>query len=153
MEPSEGALGPPRDGKGLTLGFVVAEFHASLTEEMLRRAQDRAKASGCKLGPVLRCAGAFDVGLPTEWLLEQDGIDGVVVVGCIVQGETKHDEVIAHAAARTLQGLSLEYDKPVGFAITGPGMTLEQAKARVDAGARGVDAVIRIVEAWRELND
>lgn len=146
-------LGPPRDGKGLTVAFVVADFHADVAEEMLRRAQDRAKASGCRLGPVLKVGGAFDVALPTEWLLEQDGVDAVVVIGCIVQGETKHDELIAHATAATLQALAVEYDKPVGLAITGPGMTMAQAKARVDAGARAVDACIRVVEAWRALND
>jgi 6,7-dimethyl-8-ribityllumazine synthase len=151
LERSE--LGPPRDGKDLTLAFVVAEFHRDLAEEMLARALDRAKASGCKLGPVLRVAGSFDVGLPTEWLLESDEVDAVVVLGAIVQGETHHDQVIAHATAATLQALSLEYDKPVGFAITGPGMTLAQAKARVDAGARAVDACVRVVEAWRALND
>ena len=148
-----GELGPPLDGKDLVLAFVVADFHKDISEAMLARAQDRAKASGCTVGPVLRVPGSFDVGLPTEWLLERDDVDGVVVIGCIVQGETKHDEVIAHTTARTLQGLSLEYDKPVGFAITGPGMTLEQAKARVDAGARGVDAVLATVAAWRALND
>lgn len=119
---------------------------------MLRRALDRAKACGCALGPALRVAGSWDVGLPVEWLLERDDIDAVVVLGAIVQGETKHDELIARAVALTLQQLMLEYDKPVGLAITGPGMTLEQAKARVDAGARAVDAVLRVVEAWRGLN-
>lgn len=132
---------------------MVAEFHQDIAEEMLRRAQDRAKASGCRLGPVLRVQGSFDVALPTEWLLERDDIDGVVVLGAIVKGETRHDELIANATAATLQALSVEYDKPVGLAITGPGMTLEQAKARVDAGARAVDACIRVVEAWRELNE
>lgn len=146
-------LGPTRDGRNITVAFVVAEYHAEITEEMLRRAQDRAKASGCKLGPVLRVGGAFDVGLPTEWLLEQDNVDAVVVIGCIIKGQTQHDEVIAHATAATLQAISVEYDKPVGLAITGPGMTPDQARARVDAGARGVDACLRVIEAWRELND
>lgn len=147
------SLGPPRDGKGLTIAFVVADYHADIALQMLQRAQDRAKQSGCRLGPALHVGGAFDVGLPTEWLLEKDGIDAVVVIGCIIKGQTQHDEVIAHATATALQSLALEYDKPIGFAITGPGMTPDQALARVDAGARGVDACIRIVEAWRELND
>lgn len=146
-------LGPPLDGRNITLAFVVAEFHKDLAEDMLGRAQDRAKASGCALGPVLRVMGSFDVGLPTEWLLEQEGIDGVVVIGAIVKGQTQHDEVIAHATAATLQALSVEYDKPVGFAITGPGMTMDQALARVEAGARAVDACLKVVEAWRTLND
>lgn len=144
-------MGPPRAGDGLRLAFVVAEFHASIAEEMLRLAQERAKASGFVAGPVVRVAGAFDTPLPAEWLLEQDDVDAVVVLGAIVRGETAHDEVIAHATAATLQSLALEYDKPVGFAITGPGMTLDQAKARVDAGARAVDAVLRVVEAWQAL--
>jgi 6,7-dimethyl-8-ribityllumazine synthase len=148
-----GELPPPLDGRNLTVAFVVATFHADLSEAMLHRAQDRAKASGCKLGPVLRVQGSFDVGLPTEWLLEQEQVDCVVVIGAIVKGETQHDEVIAHATASTLQALSVEYDKPVGFAITGPGMTMDQAKARVGAGAVAVDACLRVVEAWRQIND
>lgn len=135
------------------MAFVVAEFHADLAQEMLQLAQERARLSKCKPGPVLRVAGCYDAPLPVEWLLEQDGVDAVVVLGAVVKGETMHDEVITHSTAQTLQALALEYDKPVGLAITGPGMTLEQAKARVDAGARAVDAVLRVVEAWRELND
>ena len=135
------------------MAFVVGAYHRELAEEMLRRAQERARQSGCKLGPALRVQGSFDVGLPTEWLLERDEVDAVVVLGAIVQGETKHDEVIAHATASTLQALSLEYDKPVGFAITGPGMTLEQARARADAGVRAVDAVLAVIAAWRTLHD
>lgn len=120
---------------------------------MLRRAQDRAKQAGCNLGPVLRVQGAWDVGLPAEWLLERDDVDGVVVLGAVVKGETSHDALIANATALTLQHLALEYDKPVGLALTGPGQSLEQAKARVDAGARGVDAVLRVIAAWRELKE
>lgn len=145
--------GAPRDGDGITVAFVVADFHADITGEMLTRAQDRARQSRCKLGPVLRVAGTYDMPLPCEWLLEQDGVDAVVCIGAVVKGETMHDEVITHSTAQTLQALALEYDKPVGLAITGPGMTHDQAKARVDAGAHAVDAVLRVIEAWRELND
>jgi 6,7-dimethyl-8-ribityllumazine synthase len=148
-----GDLGQPLDGRDITVGYVVAEFHRDVTDAMLRQAQERAKASGCREGPVLRVRGSFDVALPAEWLLERDEVDAVVVIGAIVQGETRHDEVIAHATAATLQALALEYDKPVGFAIMGPGMTLDQARARADAGARAVDACLSVVEAWRTLND
>jgi 6,7-dimethyl-8-ribityllumazine synthase len=141
------------DGRGITVAFVVSDFHLEVANEMLRRAQDRAKAAGCDPGPLLRVHGAFDVGLPVEWLLERDEVDAVVVLGAIVKGETQHDEVIAHSVARTLQQLALEYDKPVGLALTGPGMTLAQALERVDAGARAVDAVLRVIAAWRQLND
>ncbi|MCA1813740.1 MAG: 6,7-dimethyl-8-ribityllumazine synthase [Halobacteriales archaeon] len=146
-------LGPAHDGEGITIGFVVAEFHRELAADMLARAQDRAKQARCKLGPVLRIAGTFDAPLPCEWLLEQDAVDAVVCIGAVVKGETMHDEVITHSTAQTLQALALEYDKPIGLAITGPGMTMEQAQERVDAGAHAVDAVLRVIEAWRELND
>jgi 6,7-dimethyl-8-ribityllumazine synthase len=146
-------LGPAPDGKGLTIAFVCATYHEEVAEQMLLRAQERAKQAGCKLGPALKVRGSFDTALPTEWLLERDEVDAVIVMGSIVKGQTKHDEVIANATAATLQALSVEYDKPVGLAITGPGMTIDQAKARVDAGAKAVDACIAIIEAWRQIND
>ena len=42
--------------------------------------------------------------------------------------------------------LGLEYDKPVGFGITGPGMTELQAMDRIEKGRDVVDAVVKMLQ-------
>ena len=56
-------------------------------------------------------------------LLRREDIDAVVTIGCVIQGETAHDEIVVSHAARKLMDLSLEFDKPVTLGITGPKMS------------------------------
>ena len=49
-------------------------------------------------------------------------------------------------ASRKVMDLGLEYDKPVGFGITGPGMTELQAMDRIEKGRDVVDAVVKMLQ-------
>ncbi|HET6404193.1 MAG TPA: 6,7-dimethyl-8-ribityllumazine synthase, partial [Candidatus Thermoplasmatota archaeon] len=68
-----------------------------------------------------------------------------VAIGCIITGETKHDELIAHAAAKSLLDISLARGKPVGLGVTGPGQTRAQAEARLDRAEAAVEAVLKLL--------
>ncbi|HVL87799.1 MAG TPA: 6,7-dimethyl-8-ribityllumazine synthase [Candidatus Thermoplasmatota archaeon] len=137
---------------GRRIGFVVADFHAEIADAMLHVAKARAAQLGAVPGPELRVGGSYDLPLAAARLLRRPDVDAVVAIGAIVQGETAHDEVIAHAAATALQTVALSLDKPVGLAVTGPRMTMDQAKARIDAGARAVDAVARLLQPDARLD-
>ena len=50
-------------------------------------------------------------------------------MGCIIKGETIHDEVIAHAIAQGCTQLAITTQKPVGFGVI-TANTLAQAEAR-----------------------
>ena len=78
-------------------------------------------------------------------LLQKKDIDGVITLGTIIKGQTKHDEVIANAAARALTDLSIKHQKPVSLGITGPGMQERHAYARIRPVAeRAVEAILKI---------
>ena len=47
--------------------------------------------------------------------------------------------------------MELQYNKPVGMGIIGPGATEEQAKQRLNYGAAAVDAAVKMVGILREL--
>ena len=76
-------------------------------------------------------------------------MDAVVTLGAVIQGETEHDEVVAHQAARRLLGLSVKFGKLVQFGIIGPGVTRTQTQERIDEYAKR--AVKTAVEATSEL--
>ena len=72
-------------------------------------------------------------------------IDGVVTLGAVIKGQTKHDEVISYTTARALTDLSIKYGKPVSLGISGPGMQERHAYARIRPVAeRAVEAVVKV---------
>lgn len=130
------------NGPALRIGVVQATFNLAITEGMLTAAKRELARLDATLAAHVQVPGAFDTPLAAQTLLGRDDVDGVVVIGCIIQGETGHDELIAHATATTLQALALRFEKPVGLAITGPRMTEVQAWARLEAGAFAVASVV-----------
>lgn len=131
----------------MNIGIVVADFHKKISSEMLKHAKAAAKKNGLNVVAVVEVPGAFDVPLPLKRLLARQDIDGAVVLGAVVQGETSHDEIVSYAAAEKIMELSLLFDKPVGYGISGPRMTLAQARARAkDFSVRAVDAVARVLD-------
>jgi 6,7-dimethyl-8-ribityllumazine synthase len=73
------------------------------------------------------------------------------MIGAVIKGETMHDELISNAIARAGIDLAIQFDKPVGLAITGPGMTDDQAAARIENARNGVEAVVRVARALKEI--
>ncbi|PSP24184.1 6,7-dimethyl-8-ribityllumazine synthase, partial [Halobacteriales archaeon QH_10_65_19] len=82
----------------------------------------------------------------------REGIDAVVALGAIITGDTDHDQVIADAAAQGLTDVSLDRDTPVALGIIGPGMSHDEARARVDHGATAVDSAIDTTDALEEAD-
>ena len=128
----------------MKIGFVVAEFNKEITSKMLEIAKQHAKENNIEIGDTIFVSGAFDMPLAIKKILESD-VDGVVTLGAVIQGETSHDEVIVHSLAKTIMELSLQYNKPIGFGVSGPRITRQQAIERIEAYAkRSVDAVVKL---------
>lgn len=128
----------------MRIAIVAAKFNAEVTDAMVEAAEERIAEHGAEHATTLRVPGAFDTPLAAQRCLEREDVDAVVVIGAVVTGETDHDQVLMHSTCKTIQELSLEHDKPVTLAITGPGMSQDQAEARVDYAAQGVDAAVQI---------
>lgn len=110
---------------------MVSEFNSEVTGRMLEVALERAGSRGMRVVHVCRVPGAFDMPVVVDALLRKDAVEGVAALGAVIKGQTKHDEVISHATARSLQDLSVRYGKPVSLGVTGPGMRERQAYARI----------------------
>ena len=96
--------------------------------------------------------GSFDMPVIVDALLKKNDIDGVVTLGAIITGQTKHDEVISHATAKTLTELSVKYQKPVSLGIIGPALQEKHAHARIRPVAeRAVEAAERIFDELKRI--
>ena len=137
----------------MNIAIVVSEFNEEVTSRMLSVAEEKAKIMKLKIIYICKVPGSYDMPIIVNSLLQKKDVDGVVTLGAIIKGQTKHDEVIAHSTAQALTALSTKYQKPVSLGITGPGMQERQAYARIKPVAeRAVEAIVKIKEEIEKIN-
>ncbi len=134
----------------VNIGIVVSEFNYEVTYMMLELAKEHADFLGANVKKVFKVPGTFDMPLAVKNLLKQKDIEGVVTLGSVIEGETKHDEIVIQHASRKIADLSLEYNKPVSLGISGPGLTRLEALERVDYSKRAVESVVKMVERLKK---
>ena len=135
----------------MKLGLVAADFNFDVTSLMLERARRHAEFLGAEM-LVLHVPGVFDMPPVIKRLLARKDIDAVVLIGAVIKGDTLHDEVIMHATAQAAAQLAAQTGKPVGFGVTGPGMTREQAIDRIDNARNAVESVIRLLQTLKQID-
>ena len=136
----------------MNIAIVTAEFNQEVTSKMFDVALEKAKSLKLSIKLTCKVPGIFDMPVVIDALLQKKDIDAVVTLGAVIKGETKHDELIANAVAKSLIELSVKYRKPVTLGITGPGMTERQAQARIRSVAeRAVEATKKIADQLRSI--
>jgi 6,7-dimethyl-8-ribityllumazine synthase len=136
----------------IRIAIVVSEFNSDITLEMLDNARRQAERLHAYIRYVCYVPGSFDMPLIVEELLKKKDVDAAVTLGAIIKGETRHDEIIADNAARLIADLSIKHGKPVSLGISGPDMTLEQAKDRIEVVAkRAVNAAVNMAIRIKKL--
>jgi len=136
----------------MNLAIVVSEFNKDVTSRMLSVAQEKAESMKLKIVHTSTVLGSFDMPVIVDALLKKSDVDGIVTLGAIITGQTKHDEVISHATAKTLTELSVKYQKPVSLGIIGPALQEKHAHARIRPVAeRAVEAAERIFDELKRI--
>ena len=134
--------------KRYSIGIVCSEFNFDLTQTMLEMAKEHAKFLDVDVAKVMMVPGVFDIPLAVKALIKDGTIDAVVTIGAVVEGETEHDQVVIGQAARKITDLAVEYEKPVGLGITGPGMSRLQAEDRIERAKDAVEAVVKQLKMY-----
>ncbi len=131
------------DGKPYKIGIVVAQWNADITHLLLQGAKETLSASGVIPENIeeLSVPGSFELPWGARQLMKSDKKDAIICLGCIIQGETKHDEYIAIAVANGIMQLSLASGIPVIFGVLTTN-TQDQAQERAGGthGNKGSEA-------------
>lgn len=128
----------------MKIGIVVSEFHYDITMMMLERAKEHAKFLDAEVSDIVHVPGVFDMPLAVNKLLKKQEIDGVVTLGAVIEGETEHDDIVMGQTSRKITDLAVEFGKPVGLGITGPGMSRLQAEKRIERAKTAVESVVKM---------
>lgn len=128
---------------------IVAEWNDNVTTPLAQGVIDTLLKHGAKEENIVYATvpGTFELSLGAQRFALREEIDAVVCIGCVIQGETKHNDYINQAVASGLTDVSLKYDKPVIFGVLTPN-TLEQALDRAGGkhGNKGDEAAITAIK-------
>lgn len=135
-------------GESIRLGVVIGEFHNKLMDRMLEDARIAAVSMGSTIDKVVWVPGTYEAPLVVENMLQDPTLDAVVVLGYIEKGSTLHGQEMGATCSIIFKQLELEYGKPVGMGIIGPGATAEQAEERVAYAGNATRASIRMARTF-----
>jgi 6,7-dimethyl-8-ribityllumazine synthase len=140
---------PARDASKLKVGIVVSRFNEDVTASMFDGACVALRAWKVKDVNVhiARVYGSFEIPFACAALIKKHHLDAVVALGCIIKGETRHDEYLAQATSYGLMRVMLDTGVPVGFGVITTN-NLKQAHARSrGATNKGSEATFAALEA------
>ena len=143
-----------RNGLLPKVAVVVSRYNASITEALLEGALKEYEWRGGTAGAVdvYRAPGAFELTVLALAAAETGRYQGVVALGCLIRGETRHDRYIAEAVSQGLTRVSVKTGVPVSFGV----LTVQSGKqARKRSGGKkgnkGADAMSAVLDSIEEI--
>ena len=113
-------------------------------DQCLEDARVTAEQMNARITDVVWVPGSYEAPLAAQSLLAKSDIDAVVVLGYIEKGSTLHGQEMGSTVSTLLKQLELDFSKPVGMGIIGPGATAEQAAVRVSYAGNATRAAVRM---------
>ncbi len=98
---------------------------------MLETARASALEHGLTIVEEVWVHGSIEKPLALKRLLMRDDIDGAAALGIIERGSTKHGFVMGQVVYDAIIALQLEFMKPIGLGILGPGILPDQIESRL----------------------
>lgn len=136
------------NAEGMTFGIVVAEWNAHITHALYEGCYDTLVRHGVQPGNIytVQVPGSFELPAGARILNGQQSLDAVICLGCVIKGETSHNEYINTAVAQGLVNLSIATGKPFIFGVLTPNDE-QQALDRAGGkhGNKGVEAAITAI--------
>lgn len=136
-----------RDLTGAKVGIVVSRWNELVTEELLKGALDELKQMGDPSVTLVRVPGSWEIPPAVNALLQKREVDGVICLGCILQGATNHAAMLGGDVAGSLMNLQLSSGIPISWGVLTP-ENQEQALERsgMKLGNKGREAASALAE-------
>ncbi len=132
-------------GNGLRFGIVVSEWNNKITEALFNGAFETLIKHGVKEKDIRKeyVPGTFELTYGAQSMLKSADLDGVIVLGCVIQGETRHFDFICQGVTQGITDLNRTQNIPVIFGV----LTTETQQQALDRaggklGNKGDEAAV-----------
>ncbi|MFZ1611148.1 MAG: 6,7-dimethyl-8-ribityllumazine synthase [Chitinophagales bacterium] len=132
-------------GEEMRIGIIVSEWNNDITDVLLNSCVETLTQN--KTLPenifTIHVPGSFELPSAAQMLMEGMELDAVICLGCIIKGETQHDQYIANAVAQGIMMISVDYSTPVIFGVlTTDNLLQAQERAGGKHGNKGTESAI-----------
>ena len=131
---------------------VASRYNAAICDSLVAGALETLAANGFSADqtPVVRVPGAWELPTVVRRVIDQADVIAAVALGCVIKGETTHDEHINRAVSLSLMEMGVEAKIPIAFGLLTCN-TLEQAINRSggSVGNKGHESAEAVVELLR----
>ena len=135
--------------EGYTFGIAVAEWNAEITNALYQGAYNTLVKYGALEKDIhtYPVPGSFELSTAAELMLKTGNFDAVIVLGCVIQGETRHFDFICDAVANGVTNVAIKYSKPVIFGV----LTTDNQQQAIDRaggkhGNKGDEAAVTAIK-------
>ena len=143
--------------KSYRIGFVVSEWNAQITQNLFQGAFNTLIDSGVIKENIVRwnVPGSFELVYGAKKMAESfDMLDAIIVIGVVIQGETKHFDFVCQGVTYGVQQLNLQGDIPIIFCVlTDENINQSIARSGGEKGNKGVEAAITAIKMGKLKKD
>lgn len=130
--------------------IAVADWNPQITHTMLHGAIETLEMIGVKSEniKVIHVPGTFELTFAAKQLMSQTKFQAIIVIGCVIQGDTPHFDYVCQSITSGITELNLrENTCPVIFGILTTN-TLQQALDRAGGkhGNKGIEAATTAIK-------
>lgn len=137
------------DASEMRFGIVVAEWNFEITSALAEGAVNTLKKHGASDQNVIvkYVPGSFELTLGGQYFAEHENVDAVILLGCVIQGETRHFDFICDGVTKGTVDLNLKYNKPFVFGL----LTTNNQQQAIDRsggklGNKGDEAAVTAIK-------
>ncbi|PIR13689.1 MAG: 6,7-dimethyl-8-ribityllumazine synthase [Flavobacteriales bacterium CG11_big_fil_rev_8_21_14_0_20_35_7] len=134
-----------KNTKNLSIGLVVAEWNNNITDALYKGAFNTLVENGVDQKNIIsiKVPGSFELIYGAKHLIETHKLNAVIIIGSVIQGETKHFDFICNAVSQGVKDLNIKYNTPVIFCLLTDN-TLQQALDRSGGkhGNKGIECAV-----------
>lgn len=133
------------NAKDFRFGIVVSEWNDKITNGLYQGAYDTLIDCGAMPEKIIKwnVPGSFELIHGAKKMIENQKVDVVIVIGCVIKGETMHFEFVCEGVTQGVKDLNIKYNVPTIFCV----LTDNTEQQSIDRsggihGNKGVEAAV-----------
>lgn len=140
------------DGSDLHIGIVVSEWNSNITNALLEGCKETLITANVpeKNIKIIHVPGTFELPQGATLLMQSTKVDAVINIGCVIKGDTNHNEYINTSVATILNQIAAATKIPQIFGVLTPNTMLQgEERSGGKHGNKGVEVAVTALKMAR----
>lgn len=134
---------------GKRVGIITSEWNQIVTQNLKKGAVETLLDCGIATNDILNWSvpGSFELINASKQMLATEKVDAIIVIGCVIQGETKHFDFVCQGVTQGIALLNATQNIPIIFCVLTDN-TMQQSLDRSGGkhGNKGIEAAVSAIK-------